>query len=230
LEFTLVYLKRLGAPIMDPASFPASGLLPCLTAGLDDKVDPYGTHFRGSCTRMIGLRTMRHTGILFSMMGALRESKAASEVVKEPHLRDLYERIPTVTAAATADTRADILAKFSNNERVIVDVTVCSPTAGSIVAGHSFGYVITGKLKKYAKQFQIPPRELNIFAIEHTGRLCLQARDFVKSVATRAAANSSLPGDYTRTSLAFYQRVSVGVQRGNATMLAALVSSCAGLR
>jgi hypothetical protein len=175
----------------------------------------------------------RHPQVLYILEGAIQESKAAIRATKEPHLHDLYERVvPTDGAppAATTDARADIFVQFSTTERLITDITICSPDPDSSSPGKALLKIIKHKKAKYHRQFRIPDAELNIFAIENTGRLCTQARDLIQNVATRAATASYLPKDYAKTSAAIYQRIYVAVQKGNAAMIAAAFTSCCGIQ
>jgi hypothetical protein len=84
----------------------------------------------------------------YNLKGAIQESKAAIRVTKEPHLHDLYERVvPTGGAppAATTDARADIFVQFSTTERLVTDITICSPDPDTSSPGKALLKVINRK-------------------------------------------------------------------------------------
>ena len=217
---------------MDPIHFvkPAVGT-PVKCRHLQSRtIDAYGFHFTCDCPSMKGGRARRHNIANSAATEAIASTGTTSTVIKEPHMVQLCDRKPGLIGPdAVVDARADIAVTFSrDSKRFIIDTTIAAFHPTSTVPGAGALKAAKAKTDNYNKCFCIDPRELVIFAMDHTGRLIPQARNMIRDIASRSSALTDISGDYARTIIYFYQRVSVALQKGNALMLSSTLA-CGGL-
>ncbi len=195
--------------------------------------DAYGTHIRGDCTTMKGIRSWRHANVCHALAQAFKASGGARQITLEPAMADLYNRVPPAPGAAAVApneraARADVLAYCNNpdSKRLVIDATIVGIDHTSATVGAAIRLAARNKIAKYQRDFQIDQSELKIFGMDHTGRLAPEARGIIKLVAECAASMSGCPGDYGRIVTDMYQRVAIAAQKGNAKMLSSMLSLC----
>lgn len=242
LDFRLAYLRRLGAPLLNPEAFPNNPSAPKYTRPCKKPADPnrlpfpvdaYGTHIRADCRTLRGTRTWRHNNVQHALTQAIKASKAAQRVTTEPEMVHLCHRVPAALGAAHPPpvnehaARADVLACLKQgNKRLIIDVTIAGIDPLHAQPGHAIDVASAAKIKQYKAAFQVDQSELKIFGMDHTGRLSTEARGVLKQIAKAAAAESGCPSDYGRVLTDAYHRVAVAAQRGNAWMLTHILAHC----